>query len=406
MRPNEDLKKLISSLKINPSDALDARVNSAIDDSLAKRKQFDSAQFGPFDLAQGRPGTWRIIMRSTITKVAVAAIIIAAAIVGIHYFAGNGSKPCFAWECVIRSIMDANTAEFDLVVGEEGNAPVIHDMIMGSKIRRTLSGMDAVSIIDLNASQILSLDPANKKAVYISLKDLPQMPNYMDTLRNVIAMLEKTPGVTIEDLGDQVIDGQTLYGLKAKHPKMEIEIWADPKTGLPVRIEQQEGQMKVVCKNMRFDVPMNESLFDMNVPDGYKVEKQELNLFGSTEKDFIEGLRIQAEVVGNGVFPDDVTVEHMVKIMARIKEKFDKLTIPDEEKTQLGLKINKGVLFIRFFKGEGQWIYAGKGVKLGDAGTAIFWYRPAGSQTYHVIYGDLSVKDAAEADLPRPIDKQ
>ena len=48
----------------------------------------------------------------------------------------------------------------------------------------------------------------------------------------------------------------------------------------------------------------------------------------------------------------------------------------------------------------------GKGVKLGDVNTAIFWYRPAGSQTYHVIYGDLSIKDAAEADLPRPIDKQ
>jgi hypothetical protein len=329
-----------------------------------------------------------------------------AAIVGIHYFAGGGSKPCLAWDCVIRSIMDANTAEFDIIVGEEGKAPVIHDMIMGSKIRRTMGGMAEASIIDLGASQILTLDPVNKKAVYISLKDLPQMPNYMDQLRNVIAMLEKVPGVTVEDIGDQVIDGQNLYGLRAKHPKVEIEIWADPATGLPARIVQQEGQMKVICKNMRFDVPMNESLFDMNAPEGYKVEKQELNLFGSTEEDFIEGLRIQAEVLGDGVLPDDVSVEHLIKITPTIKEKFDKLTIPDEEKTQLGLKLQKGIMFIRFFKGEGKWVYAGKGVKLGDAGTAIFWYRPAGSQTYHVIYGDLSVKDVSEADLPRTIDKQ
>ena len=349
---------------------------------------------------------WRLIMRSPITKLAMAAIIIVAVIVGIHYFAGGGTKPCLAWDCVIRSIMDANTAEFDIIVGEEGKGAVIHEMIMGSKIHRTMEGMAEASIIDLSSSQILWLDPVNKKAVYVSLKDLPQRPNYMDTLRNLITMLESKPGFTVEDIGDQVVDGQTLHGFKAKHPKAEIEIWADPKTGLPVRIEQQEGQIKVICKNMRFDVPMDESLFDMNAPEGYKVEKQEMNLFSSTEEDFIEGLRVQAEVLGDGIFPDDVSVEYVVKIAPTIKEKFDKLTVSDEEKTQLGLKLQKGIMFLRFFKGGGKWCYVGKGVKLGDVNTAIFWYRPAGSQTYHVIYGDLSIKDAAEADLPRPIDKQ
>jgi hypothetical protein len=34
-------------------------------------------------------------------------------------------------------------------------------------------------------------------------------------------------------------------------------------------------------------------------------------------------------------------------------------------------------------------------------GTAIFWYKPKGSQTYKVIYGDLSIKEVAEGDLPR-----
>ena len=397
MRPDENIKKLITELKVNPSDALDARVNSAIDDSLARKKQFDSAQFGP--------STWRIIMKSTITKFAVAAILIVAAIVGIHYFAGGGSKPCLAWDCVIRSIMDANTAEFDIIVGEEGKVPVIHDMIKGSRIRRTLEGMPEVSVIDLTSSQILSLYPDKKGAVYISLKDLPQIPNYIEQLRNVIKMLQSAPGFATEDLGDREIDGQTLYGFKATHPKLEVTIWADPNTGLPVRFEQTEGQMKIICKNVRFDVPMDDSLFSMDTPEGYKVERQELNLFGSTEEDFIEGLRVQAEVLGDGVFPDDVSVEYIVKIAPLLNEKFDKLS-SDEEKTQKGMQFQKGIMFIRFFKGEGKWVYAGKDVKLGDAGTAIFWYRPAGSQTYRVIYGDLSVKDTAEADLPRPIDNQ
>ena len=45
--------------------------------------------------------------------------------------------------------------------------------------------------------------------------------------------------------------------------------------------------------------------------------------------------------------------------------------------------------------------YAGKGVKLGEKDTPVFWYRPAGSKTHKVIYGDLSIKDVAEEDLPR-----
>jgi len=61
------------------------------------------------------------------------------------------------------------------------------------------------------------------------------------------------------------------------------------------------------------------------------------------------------------------------------------------------------LLFIRFFKGEGKWHYAGKGIKLGDADKAIFWYQPKGSQTYRVIYGDLHVEDVAQENLPEPV---
>ena len=52
-------------------------------------------------------------------------------------------------------------------------------------------------------------------------------------------------------------------------------------------------------------------------------------------------------------------------------------------------------------KNEGKWRYAGDGVKLGDGPKAIFWYKPKDSQTWRVIYGDLSVKDINEEDLPK-----
>jgi hypothetical protein len=61
------------------------------------------------------------------------------------------------------------------------------------------------------------------------------------------------------------------------------------------------------------------------------------------------------------------------------------------------------LLFTRVFKGEGKWYYRGKGVKLGEAATAVFWYRPKDSATYRVIYGDLHVEDVAAENLPEPL---
>ncbi len=57
---------------------------------------------------------------------------------------------------------------------------------------------------------------------------------------------------------------------------------------------------------------MEDSLFSMEVPAGYTEQKMELDLFGSTEADFIEGLRVLAEQYNNGRFPDDVSVEYFL----------------------------------------------------------------------------------------------
>ena len=340
-------------------------------------------------------------MKSKISKLAAAAVIIVAVLVGIHHFGGPIDGASIAWADVVKPILNAKGAIFDTIVGEEGKDPVIHDMIMGSRIRRTLQGADGVSIIDLETSKVLTLDPKEDKAVYVDMKGLPRIPNYLEQIQNIITELQDTPGFVIEELGEIQIEGQTAIGFKATHPKIQLTIWADTETALPVRIELQVGQMHAICKNIQFDVDMDEELFSMEVPEGYTLHQIELDLFGSTEQDFIEGLRIWAELLGDGYFPASVAVEEYIRQTPMIQKKFEQLELSDEEKLQLGLKLSRYLLFIRFFKGEGKWHYAGNGIKLGDAETAIFWYRPKDSETYRVIYGDLTIEDAAPEDLPQ-----
>ncbi|MBN2314800.1 MAG: hypothetical protein JXM79_12790 [Sedimentisphaerales bacterium] len=342
----------------------------------------------------------RTIMKSPITKCAAAAVIIAGVLAGLH-FIGNPFQATVTFADVIKPIFSARTAILDIIVGEDEQGPVIHDMIMGSRIRRTLSNMDGViAIIDMDAGRILQLAPEKKEAAYISLKDWPSMPNYLDGLRNIITKLQESPEFEVEELGVQQVKGLELIGFRATHPKTKITLWADPKTALPVRIEQVTGQMHVICRDLQFDVPLDEELFDMNVPEGYTMQQAELDLMGATEEDFIEGLRILAQVLGDGTFPDSIAVEDFLKWAPEAAKRAEELGLSEEEKIEMGLKMQQHLMFIRFFKGEGQWHYAGKGVKFGNADAAIFWYRPEGSETYRVVYGDLSVKNVAPENLP------
>ncbi|OHB61828.1 MAG: hypothetical protein A2Y76_07335 [Planctomycetes bacterium RBG_13_60_9] len=351
---------------------------------------------------QAREGLGRILMNSTWSKLAVAAAVVAAVLIGLQ-FLGTSS---ITFAKAIQPILDANSAILDIIIGEEKEGvPVIHDMVMGARIRRTVSNIpNNVSVIDLKAGRILSLDETKKEAVYVDLKGLPSMPNYLDHLKNVLVVFQDSPSFTTESLGLQQIDGREAVGFHAKHPEMEVVLWADSKTGLPIRIEHEEGQLTVICKNLEFDVPMDPALFSMDAPEGYKQQTMAVDLFGSTEADFIEGLRLLAGTYGDGQFPDGVALEDFLKQAPAMQKKSETLGLSKEEETAQGATVQKYILFLRFFKGEGKWYYRGKGVKLGEADKAIFWYRPKGSATYRVIYGDLHVEDVAPENLPEPLD--
>ena len=391
MRPADNTENLIKKLRYKAGaeahDRILDNVMQALDES-EKQKVGATA-----------PDIWRTIMKSPITKIAAAVVVIAGVLIVMHFVGLSTATVTFA--DVIKPILNAQTAELDIIIGEEGEGPVIHDMVMGSRIRRTLSNVEGVvAIIDLQEGRILQLTHEKNEAAYIDLKDWSSIPNYMERLRNVIDGLQAHPEFKVEELGEQEISGQKLIGFRAMHPKAEITIWADPETALPVRIESTGGQMKLITRNLKFDVPMDESLFSMEVPPEYKQQETELDLHGATEEDFIEGLRIMAEVFGDGQFPDSVALEDYLKQAPAIVKKCEELGLSEQEQTELGLKLQNYLLFIRFFKGEGQWHYAGNGVKLGDADTAVFWYRPEGSETYRVIYGDLRVEDVSPENLP------
>jgi len=337
----------------------------------------------------------RIIMKSSITRVAAAAVIIVAVLIGIQQF-GSGTV---TFAKVIEPILNARTVILDLIVGDEETSPLMHDIVVGSRIRRTISNIPNVtSIIDLENAKILALDDNNKTAAYVDIKGPLQegTRNFVEFLREVVVKLQDNH----EELGEQEIDGQRAIGFVSRGPNEEVKIWADAKTALPIRIELRVGQFFSILKNFQFDVPIEDSLISMDVPEGYTLQETQFDLSGSTEQDFIEGLRIWTRV-HDGMFPEAVGTENTMKQVPLLAEKIAQLNLSDDETTQMMMKYVRGMLFIQTLERQSQGHYAGEGVKLGDAGKAIFWYQPEGSQTWRVVYGDLSVKDMATENLPK-----
>jgi len=338
----------------------------------------------------------RIIMKSSITRLAAAATVLIAAALGVNYI----MAPSVTFADVIEPIINARTVILDLLVGDEETSPPMHEIVVGSRIRRTLSNMEHVTqIIDLESSKMLALDDKDKTAVYVDITGPVGEGSriYVEFLQQELVKLQDN----YEELGEQEIDGRKTIGFAARGPNNEeVKIWADPKTALPIRVELRIGQFFAIMKNFQFDVPIEDSLVSMEVPPGYALHQTTFDLTKATEQDFIEGLRIWTRV-HDGMFPEAIGTEVTMKQAPMLSEKLAQLNLPEEEIGRMMMTYVRGALFLQKLERQSQFQYAGNGVKLGEAEKAIFWYQPEGSESWRIIYGDLRVEDVSPENLPK-----
>jgi hypothetical protein len=387
MRPADNINQLIKKLKLKASTNLDKRVHNEISGALAKSKQKETAA--------SQSNIRKIIMKSPFVKIAAAAIIIIAAVIFLNPFGGS-----VTWARVVEPILNARTIICDMIIGDDENNPYMHLIIVGSRLRRTMSNQpDMTHVIDTDSSKVLVLFEQGKTASYVDIEGPvgERYHNYVKFLREVITNHKDN----YHELGEQVIDGQKTIVFEASGPNESVKIWADPKTAIPVRIEMTSGQMSAILKNLEFDVPVDESLISMEIPAGYTYKESEVDFSNINEQDFIEGLRVWAEVIYDGIFPENIGSENAMKALPVLREKLDEANLSDEQATEMGMSFLKGTLFHQTLEFQGNWQYKGSGVKLGDASKVVFWYQPQGSSTYRVIYGDLSVKDVTPENLPK-----
>lgn len=293
---------------------------------------------------------------------------------------------------VYTLIRQANTG-----TGETINVDVAYKE-PGSMRTTTVDGY--VCIVDFTSGKMMSIVPQGGYTIG-DTKDLKS--NVGGPFANIEAM-KTLPAKADLRLASKDIDGIECDGYQVAKGDTTTTVWLKTDTGDLVEVELKYASapgMNTIMKNIKLDVPLEDSLFSLTPPAGFKPSSTELksDTGAQTEEKFIEWLRWWANGAVDETFPPIVAGSEIAKVVMDMAKQ-GKLKGEVWEKADPTQMFNS-LLFVANLPKESNWRYAGNGVKLGTADKAIFWYKPAGSEKYRVIYGDLSVKEINEADLPK-----
>ncbi len=185
-------------------------------------------------------------MRSSVSRVAAAAIFVLA-IGGVALWL-HGGGATLAYADFVAPILDAKTVKYKLTTEMEGPPAVTTTsevMVLGATGSRQEIEMPdkskAIMIFDWGRGRSLTLEPASKKAMVLTLANLTkeqvsrQDPFAM--FRSILRNAQDKPTVQREPLGEKEIDGHRVVGFRFRSKGMVTSLWGDPKTGLPVRGE-------------------------------------------------------------------------------------------------------------------------------------------------------------------------
>ncbi len=306
MRPAENIEKLIKNIDIETNAKTDNAVLSDVIEAFEKSKGKKTSAI--------EQNIWRIIMKSRITKIAAAAVIIVAVILGLT-MTGGPDIASVTWAEVIEKVEQIPALTFDMTVeishSENNKLSFQSENYVagdyGTKSSIYMNGELFVVKYRLPKKNLAyEIRPKDKTYIRIDLPDRQaakgQDPDDPRTWLKMILSGDYT------ELGSDNINGVAVEGIECNRPEMTGEngvmrLWVDVETNLPVRIEvemvgMESGQMrphKYVMENFQWDVELDESVFEPNIPNDYKlrevqknsqqVEQKPSRLLTDTEKD-------------------------------------------------------------------------------------------------------------------------
>ncbi len=393
--------KLLARLKPAPDSVrrTQDRVRKALEARMAEIPSLSKTQPDSF-----KSLFWRTIMKNRTLKFGTAAAILLIVSLILWFLPAN-SKSALAFAQVIQQFVAVRTLTAKITSQAEGHTFTMKLEYLEPGWYRITNPWGGIQIMDATQFKSLTLIPREKKAILTETTGAPQQEQGP---QNYIEQLRRLQHEASTDLGEKQIDGRITHGFKVDKHSIQWTIWADPETGLPIRVESSMaafGGTTAVMTDFQFNPILDESLFSLTPPPGYWLETQQVDASPPTEKDLIEALSPWVKFHLK-TFPAALSMQEIKPLFSGIMEAQDKAKTRDPEGPAFAknfnktfLKMMRGSLFVATMKPENDWHYVGKNVIPGRSDQVLCWWKPAGATTYRVLYADLTLKDLTPDEL-------
>ncbi|HUS72580.1 MAG TPA: hypothetical protein VMY06_05885 [Sedimentisphaerales bacterium] len=245
--------------------------------------------------------TWRIIMKSRITKLAVAAVVIIVLMLGINYLDTpiDGASTVFA--AAMDSVRQARTflcTEIFEVTYEDGGKRgkyLMKQKLMFKEPDRERHEkltsappwpqyIGEVTIWHYGKRQRLQFRPFDKTAEFHDMSSDYVIDKRTGELKltqlntRLRDYLLKLSAGAVEDLGRVELDGQSVRMLQSSKDKRITTVWVNPETSYPVQIEHKwtnQSRSPVMFASIQIDADLDDGLFSLEPPEGYALSVNE-----------------------------------------------------------------------------------------------------------------------------------
>jgi len=391
-------------------------------------------------------------MKSPITKLAVAAAIIIACVIVLSLWRSTGSGIVLA--DVLARVEQVKAFRC------KGSFKMSGQMALGKSYQFETRSTFAMSqeygyklsneTPDPNGGQIplteFYVSPQKQTFIQIAHKakryvraglddaEAKQYRKQLSRYNDPGALLKDIMACEYEHLGRSTIDGVDVEGFRTtdpnyrsplrgpgfKDPQIDVKVWVDVKTRLPIQYEDltsgldQRGNTinhRFVLHDFEWDVPVTAAEFEPPpVPDGYSILDDLPGL--KDENTAIQGLKRCVEFFGNYL----ETISDGAGALGALLSAFEKSETPaaqqlkeevkgltEEEKLNRVTDAGKPILrLIWFYVGLVQEkmepAYYGKAVTPKDADKVLLRWKVSDKE-YRVIFGDLSVRNVTHEEL-------
>jgi hypothetical protein len=435
MKSSNHIERLAGNIRFRPDKKTDERILAAAEAALSKRTFPDTK---PENMGI-------IIMRNPIIRIAVAAVVVIACVIGLSLWRTTGSGIALADVLAQIEKVEAYRYKWILkIYGDEAPGKPVNVEIRAAVLESRQHGSkSSTEVLDPNGGEstftevyylpqkktMIRITPKQKKYEREEIGDAMGERRRKQNDSDPGALVRKIQKCRYESMGRSIVDGVEAEGFRTTDPNYErgtgfknlqvdVKIWVDVKTRLPVRYEEvtradfdrngNRMSQQFVWYDFQWGVPVDPAEFEPVIPDDYTVVTAPKKP-AATEENAIKGLKLYADLSGH--YPKNPNWTSYYQWSAfeksdtsaaqRLKEEIKGLT---EEKKANRLRDallplhGIGIFYAQLVRKAKDPAYYGETVTPKDADKVLLRSKVSDNE-YRVIFGDLHIETVTSEKL-------